>query len=221
MSNLTLNEEIRKEDIKMKDLLAARKLPAVMYGHGFKNQNLALQYLNFERVYVQAGGSGLVDLVIGEDKPIKVLIQDFQLDPLTNRFSHVDLRQVKMDEKIKTEIKLSFVGEAPAVKGLGGTLVKSFSELPVECLSQDLVNEFVIDISSLKNFGDVIHVKDIAIPSAIKVFAHAEDVVATVMESKAEEEAVVAPAADVTQIKTEAEEKREKKAAEKVEEEKK
>jgi len=222
MSNLTLNAEKRSEDTKIKDLLAVRKIPAVVYGHGFKNQNITLGYIDFEKIYKKAGYSGLIDLVIGEEKPIKVLIQDFQLDFLTNKFNHADLRQLKMDEKIKTEIKLSFVGEAPAVKALGGTFVKSFSEVPAECLPQDLVNEIIVDISSLKSFGDVIHVKDLVAPQGITILAHGQDVVATVMESKAEEEAVVAPVADVTQIKTEAEEKREKKAAaEKTEEEKK
>ena len=109
MANLTLNAEKRSPDVKAKELRSGSKIPAVVYGHGFKNQNVTLDYLNFERVYKAAGGS-LVDLVIGEDKPLKVLIQDFQLDPLTSRFTHADLRQVKMDEKIKTEIKLAFVG---------------------------------------------------------------------------------------------------------------
>lgn len=220
MSNLTLNAEKRSAEVNLKDLRAKRKIPAVVYGRGFENINVTLDYLNFERVYSQVGYSGLVDLVVEGDKPIKVLIQDFQLDPLTNQFIHADLRQVKMDEKIKTEIKLSFAGEAPAVKELGATLVKSFSELPVECLPQDLVNEIVVDISSLKQFGDVIHVKDVAAPKGVKILAHGDDVIATVMESKVEEEVTVAPAADLSQIKTEAEEKREKKAAEKAEEEK-
>ncbi|HPV70361.1 MAG TPA: 50S ribosomal protein L25 [Candidatus Magasanikbacteria bacterium] len=218
MSNLTLNAQKRSEDLKMKDLREARKIPAVVYGHGFKNLNIVLEYLNFERVYQQVGFSGLVDLVIEGEKPLKVLIQDFQLDPLTNKFTHADLHTVKMDEKIKTEIKLSFVGEAPAVKGLGGTLVKSFSELPAECLPQDLVNEIAVDISSLKEFGSVIHVKDVVVSKGIKILANPDDVIVTVVESKVEDEAV-APVADLSQIKTEAEEKREKKAAEKKEEE--
>lgn len=218
MSNLTLNAQKRSEDLKMKDLRESRKIPAVVYGHGFKNLNIVLEYLNFERVYKQVGFSGLVDLIIEGEKPLKVLIQDFQLDPLTNKFSHADLRTVKMDEKIKTEIKLSFVGEAPAVKGLGGTLVKSFSELPAECLPEDLVNEIIVDVASLKELGDVIHVKDVVVPKGIKILANGDDVIATAVESKAEEE-TAAPAADLSQIKTEAEEKREKKAAEKSDEE--
>ena len=72
-----------------------------------------------------------------------------------------------------------------------------------------------MDISSLKEFGNVIHISDVIAPAGIKILAHVEDVIATVTPPRAEEE--VAPAAatvDLSQIKTESEEKKEKKAAE-------
>jgi len=156
-----------------------------------------------------------VDLVIDEEKPIKVLIQDFQLHPLTNKFIHVDLRQVKMTEKLKASIKLSFFGESPAVKNLGGMMVKNLLEVHVECLPQDLVGEIKVDISPLKELGNAIHIKDLVVSPGIKILAHDEDVVASVTAVVVEEEAPVAAAAvDLSQIKTEGEEKREKKAVE-------
>ncbi len=223
MSNLTLTAQKRSEiKNQVKKLRLENKIPAVLYGHGFENQNLSLEYINFSKVYAQSGGSSLVDLVIDEAKPIKVLIQDFQLGPLSNRFTHVDLRQVKMTEKLKTEIKLNFVGESPAVKNLGGMLVKNLLEVHVECLPQDLVNEIDVDISVLKEIGNTIHFRDLVAPQGMKILGHAEDVVASVTAVTVEEETpVAAPAIDLTQIKTEGEEKREKKAAEASEEEKK
>lgn len=215
MSNLILKAAMRAAAVNQAEKLRqVGKIPAVLYGHGFENRNIALDYLNFERVYQAGGSSSLVELMIEGENPIKVLIQDFQLDNRTNSFAHVDLRQVRMTEKIKTDIKLGFVGEAPAVKGLGGTFVKNFASVPVECLPQDLVAEIKVDISSLRNFGDVLHVKDVVAPPGVKILAHGEDVVATVIESKTEEEAAPAAEADLSQIKTEAEEKREKKTAE-------
>lgn len=222
MSNLILQAETRsKTGRPVKNLRQSNKIPAVLYGRGVKNANLSVDYVAFEKLYRSGGMSGLFELNIDEQAPLKVLLQDFQLDPLSSRFSHLDFRQVKMDEKIKTDIKLHFVNEAPAVKELGGIFVKSFSSVPVECLPQDLVPEINVDISSLKEFGQVIHIKDIIIPPGIKILAHADDVIATVTPPRAEEEAapVAAAAPDLSQIKTEAEEKREKKAAETGEEE--
>lgn len=214
MATSILKVKIReKEKEKAIDLLAKKQIPAVLYGGG-KNLNLAVNYLDFERLFQAGGGKGLIDLTVGEEMPLKVLVQDFDLDPLTNRFRHIDFRQVRMDQKIKTNINLRFMGESPAVKELGAIFVKSFSHVPVECLPQDLVSEIVVDISLLQQLGNVIHVKEIIAPPGVKILAHAEDVVATVTAPQVEEEKPAAAAVDLSQIKTEAEEKREKKAAE-------
>jgi large subunit ribosomal protein L25 len=213
MSNLSLSGELRVKAAK--ELRKESKIPAVLYGHGVKNVNLSVNYREFEKAYQTSGGKGLLELTIDSNKPINVLVQDWQVNPITSIFTHVDFRQVKMDEKIKTNVNLKFVGESPAVKEAGGIFVKNFNNIPVECLPKDLVSDIVVDISSLKEFGNVIHISDVVAPAGIKILAHAEDVIATVTPPRAEEE--VAPAAatvDLSQIKTESEEKKEKKAAE-------
>jgi len=221
MTNLILSAQPRiATTTEVHKVRVENKIPAIVYGHGFTNQPVTLEYVNFEKVYKQYGTSSLVDLAIGEEKPIKVLIQDFQLHPISNRFSHVDLRQVKMTEKLKTEIKLVFVGESAAVKHLGCTLNKNLLEVYVECLPQDLVNEIDVDIASLKEDGDIIHVKDLVVPNGIKILANEDDVVASVSTIEVEEEAPVV-AVDLSKIKTENEEKKEKKAADAPAEEKK
>lgn len=221
MKILTLAAQKRSEtQNKVKQLRAEKKIPAVLYGHGFANQNLTLNYVDFEKVHKALAGSGMVDLVIDNGEPIKVLFQDYQLDPLSSRFTHVDLRQVRMDEKIKTEVKLNFIGEAPVVKELGGMLVKPLSAVHVECLPQDLVSEINVDVAGLAQFGQTIHLKDLIAPPGVKILGHDSDVVVIATEVKVEEEApVVAPeAVDVTQIKTEGEIKKEEKAAKEEEE---
>lgn len=200
----------------VKKLRSANQIPATLYGRGLTSANLTLDYVPFEKLYHRAGESSLVDLNLEGVSPTKVLIQDIQFHPLTGRITHVDLRQVKMDEKIKTDIKLNFVGEAPAIKELGGIFVKSFSLVPVECLAGDLVGEINVDISSLKEFGDVIHVKDIVPPPGVKILAHEADVIATVIPPRSEEELkaeAAAPAADISAVKVETEEKKQEREA--------
>ena len=216
MSNLSLKGELRVKGAR--ELRRASKIPAVLYGHGVKNVNLSVDYREFEKTYQAGGGKGLVDLTIDSAAPIKVLVQDFQVDPLRSVFTHVDFRQVKMDEKIKTNVNLKFSGESPAVKELGGIFVKNFNSIPVECLPKDLVSEITVDIVSLKEFGNVLHISDVVAPAGIKILAHDEDVIATVTPPRAEEEAApVAAAVDLSAIKTESEEKKEKKATEEAE----
>lgn len=223
MVNFILNATKRTETgNRVKKLRATSKIPATLYGRGLASLNLTLDYVPFEKIYHQSGESSLVDLNIERASPTKVLIQDVQYHPLTNRIIHVDLRQVKMDEKLKTDIKLNFIGESPAVKELGGIFVRSFATVPVECLPGDLVSEINVEISSLKEFGDVLHVKDILPPSGIKILAHDVDVIATVTPPRSEEElaAVAAPPVeDVSAVKVETEEKKKEREAASAEEE--
>lgn len=213
MSNLSLKGELRVKGAK--ELRKESKIPAVLYGHGVTNINLSVNYREFEKAYQSGGGKGLLELTIDNAAPINVLVQDWQINPITSVFTHVDFRQVKMDEKIKTNVNLKFINESPAVKELGGIFVKNFNSIPVECLPKDLVSEITVDIVSLKEFGNVLHISDVVAPAGIKILAHAEDVIATVTPPRAEEEAAPAAATvDLSQIKTEAEEKKEKKATE-------
>lgn len=177
-----------EEGKKVTTLRRAGKLPAVIYGHGVKNTNLLLDYKRFERVYQEAGGSSLVDLQIDTQKPVKVVIQEVQKDPLTDRYLHVDFHQVRMTEKISAEVTLKFIGESKAVKEGGGILVKNLDTLKTECLPQDLIHVIEVDITKLQTFEDIIRVADLPIPSGITVKEKAEVAVVRVQPPRTEEE---------------------------------
>lgn len=173
-----------------KELGALRRggvVPAVLYGKGNKNVNLSVDSKEFDAVFRQAGESTLVDLAVEGKDPVKVLIHDVAINPITNAPIHIDFYQVRTDEKIKTEVQLVFKGESAAVKELGGVLVKNLHELEIEALPQDLINSIEADISKMKTFDDHIYVKDLLIPPSIKVMAGQEDIVASVVPPREEE----------------------------------
>jgi len=97
---------------------------------------------------------------------------------------------IGMDEKIHTEVELSFVGEPPAVKELSGVLVTSRSTIEIECLPKDLVSKLEVDLSVLKSFDDSIHVSDIKVPAGITVLTVPEDMVVLVQAPRIEEAAI-------------------------------
>ncbi|MFA5076696.1 MAG: 50S ribosomal protein L25 [Patescibacteria group bacterium] len=195
MSNLLVNAQQREiEGKKVQTLREQGKIPAVLYGHGLKNISLMVNYHEFEVALKEAGESTLVDLKIGDGQPIKVLIHDVQYDAVKHTLIHVDFYQVKMDEEITAVIHLVLVNEAPAIKELGGTLVKGLEEIHVKCLPADLVKEIKVDVSVLKAFEDMIRVKDLPIPKGMEVLADPDTVVAAAKEPMAEEPA---PAAEV------------------------
>jgi len=172
------------------------KIPAVVYGHGAKNQPILLDYRAFEKLYGSSGTSSLVDLAVeGSVKPLKVLISEVQRDPVTHKVIHVDLHQVRMDEKIRTHINLEFVGESPAVKSLGGNLVINTNTLTVECLPQDLISSIAVDISPLSELDQNIHVRDLNVPSGMTVIDSPDGSVVSVLAPRVEK-VEVAPAAE-------------------------
>ncbi len=163
-------------------------IPAVIYGHKIKNQNLELPYSKFIKVYEQAGESSLVDLKIEAEKPIKVLIQDIEIDPLTQKIMHIDFYQVRQDEEITVEVEINFIGESPAVKDLGGVLIKTLDSIKIECLPKDLIRQVDIDLSQLKQIGDTIHVGDLKFPKEIKILEKLDEPVVAVSEPRSEKE---------------------------------
>ena len=173
---------------KVKVLRNQGMTPVVMYGHGVSNQDLSVDTKSFTKLTKEAGTSTLIDLAIDDKKAVKVLMHDVQHDPVTGGVLHADLFQVKMDEKIQTEVPLTFVGESAAVKDLEGNLVTTKDALNVEAFPQDLVSELEVDLSALATFDDKITVGDVKVPATITVLDDAEETLAIVTPPRSEEE---------------------------------
>lgn len=187
----TITLEAKKRTIQGKANAALRRtgvIPAVMYGKNQAAISLELSERDFEKAFLVAGESTLIDLVVlGETN--KVLVADVARDAMSDRVIHVDFHKVSLTEKLHTKIPIAFVGEAPAIKGLGGILIKSVQEFDVECLPSALVHQIPVDISVLVKFGDTIHLKDVVIPPGITIkHLHDTDVIASVAEPRSEEE---------------------------------
>ena len=191
MTKVNLKSKAREEVGNGRELDSFRKqgmIPAVMYGHKIKPQNIWVSYLEFSKAYNEAGESTVIELEIEGGKKVNALVHDTQVDPISGKFSHIDFFQVRMDEKIETNIPLEFIGESPAIKELGGMLVKSLDEVRVSCLPADLPAKFDVDISRIKTFDDHIKIKDLDISDKVKVLDEEEMVVALVEAPRTEEE---------------------------------
>ncbi len=189
MDTLTLPARLRTAVGKHANALRrTSRVPAVLYGHGVANLNLDIDGGEFQKIFRQAGSSSLVDLVIDQDTPVRVLIHDVQRHPTATTVTHVDFYQVKMTEKLETDIELHFVGESPAVTERGGILVRAVDKVKVSCLPADLVPAIEVDISALKNFDDRIAIKDLTVPPGITIMDDAAMIVTTVTPPRSEAE---------------------------------
>jgi len=171
----------------VKNLRKAGKLPAVLYGFNTANTQIEIDLKEFISAFKSAGESTVVNLVV-DGKTFPVLIHEVQNHYLNDRPIHVDFYAVNMTEKVKVHVPLRFIGESAAVKALGGTLVKSLSEVEVECLPADLPNHLEVDISSLNTFEDAIRLSDLKIPGKVELAGSKEEVIVTVAAPRTEEE---------------------------------
>lgn len=185
-------------------------MPAVLYGRQVQSQPLFVEAAPFQKLYRAAGESTLIDIQIDEQAAIKALIQDVQCDPVKGQVIHIDFRQVAMEERLRTPVTLKFIGESAAVKDAGGILVKNLDEVLVECLAKDLMSEINVDISALKAIGEKIRIRDLILPPGIIIITEPETIVASVITPQAEEIKEEKPEEKIGEIKTVAEEKKEK-----------
>ncbi|OGZ17868.1 MAG: hypothetical protein A2Z78_01450, partial [Candidatus Nealsonbacteria bacterium RBG_13_36_15] len=166
---LTLSARIRQITGGKTKILSKRGLlVAVVYGPKLKTTSLEVDLKEFKKIYQEAGESSLITLKLPEiKKEYPVLIHEIQKDPLSNEPIHIDFYQVSLTKEVEAEVPLIFEGEAEAVKGLGGTLVKNFSELKVKALPQNLPKEIKVSTENLKTFEDKILIKDLRLPKEI------------------------------------------------------
>lgn len=195
VSRALKGEKVRAEGI----------LPAVIYGAGGKTESLSMIYTDFEKLFREAGEASLIDLKIDDKDAGKVLVHEVQYDPVRGHMIHVDLIRVNMSKPITAFAELKFIGEAPAVKELGGTLVHNINEVEIKCLPKDLISHIDVDVSLLKTFDDVIKVKDLVLANGVEVVSlHTEDVLAVVTPALTEEQIKAledaSKSADITKV---------------------
>lgn len=185
---LTLKVQKREEKGRKMRAVAGTKIPAVVYGSSSPVENLWVETLDFSRAFAQAGTNTVVSLAIDGAKPLNVLVYDYQTDPVSNVFTHIDFYVVDMTVEVEAEIPLSFVGVSAAMKELGGTLVKNSDTLEVRALPGNLPHEIEVDLTKLATFDDMILVSDIAVNKNVAVIPESDTVIALVVEPRSEEE---------------------------------
>ena len=179
---------------KVKQLRQKQILPANIYGKDVKSLAIELQSKEFKSLFSLAGETNIVNVSVDKEaKPRPVLINNVQLDPVTDEFLHVDFRQVDLTKKVTVMVPLEIKGESPAaIKG--GVLVRLVSEVEIEALPADLPDKLEVDISGLEEIGQGITLKQVPIEVAkVKFLAENLDELVVKVEAPAKEEEV-APA---------------------------
>ncbi len=184
MEKITLTAEIRNADEKNKEIRANKEIPAVVYGKNQEPINIKVSFSDFLKTFRKAGESNIINLKVGK-KNIEVLVHDFQKEPVTGDFIHIDFYALIRGEVLTTNVTLNFVGNSEAVKE-GGILEELNKEIEVKCLPKNLVDHFDVDISVLKDFWDNIKVSDLNLGKDFEILTPADEVIVLVAKPKVE-----------------------------------
>ncbi len=185
MQKIQLQANIRKEINKRstKELRKQGGIPCVLYGHGIKTLNLAVEQKKFEQVVKKMHGENiLISLSIdnnGSSKQETVMVRGIQYHPVSDELLHIDFYKIRLDEKITTRINIVLTGEAPGVKE-GGVLDHSMRDVEVRCLPDKIPGHFEVDVTQLE-IGSSIHIRDLSIPEDVEVLADHDQAVVSIV----------------------------------------
>ena len=178
---------------KVKHLRKEGLIPATVYGHKFEPMSIQFKGLELEKLYDNVGESGLIEVLVGEEK-LPILLRNAQYSAVEGNMIHIDCYKVNLKEKITAFVPIEFIGESQAVKD-GNVLVEVTNEVEVEALPTDLPECINVDISVFATIDDMITVGDIKLDEKVEMITAADQVIVKIEEPRAEEEA---PVAEVT-----------------------
>jgi large subunit ribosomal protein L25 len=196
MDQVVLKAE--KRDVvgkQVKALRRAGKLPAVIYGRHTEPIKVLLDAHTASLVLGRLTSSSLVTIDLdGTQYP--TLVREKQRDYIKNRLLHVDFLAVSLNEAIRANVIINFVGVSSAVKDYNAVFVVNLPSLAVECLPTDLPERIDVDISVLQRPGDGIRVREVKVSDKVRLLDDPDTMVAVATFAKVEEEVAAVPGAE-------------------------
>jgi large subunit ribosomal protein L25 len=175
------------------------RVPAVLYGATGEGTTKEARPISVDPkallriLHSESGANTLISLKLTGEHDTRVLVKDYQLDPVTHQVLHADFYRIAMDRAIQVTIPVVVKGEPKGVKQQGGVLEFIRREIEIECLPGDIPENVEIDVSELM-LHQGIRVRDIAADVKWKAMSEADMMLVHVIMPKAEE----APAAPDT-----------------------
>jgi large subunit ribosomal protein L25 len=190
-------------------LRAAGRIPAVVYGaEKGKAVEISVDPKMLSRIlHSDSGANTLIALQGLDGGDTRVMVKDFQLDPISHQMLHADFYQIAMDKALTVTVPIVLKGEAKGVKQQGGIIDFVNREIEIEVLPGDIPEHIDIDVSELM-LNQGLRVRDLNLEGAKwKPVTEGDVMIVHVVALKAEEpapgaaEAVAAAPAEPEVIK--------------------
>jgi len=169
-------------------------VPAILYGRDREPLPVAVGQKELLGALSSGGRNVLIDLRIaqdGEELSDTVMIVELQRDNLRRQILHVDLQKISLTELLEASVPVTLVGTPEGVASGGGILEFHLREVEVRCLPTQIPDHLSVNVEAL-GLGASLHVSDLAVPEGVEMLTPPEEVIATVVAPRAEEE-IAAP----------------------------
>ncbi|HYL93843.1 MAG TPA: 50S ribosomal protein L25 [Alphaproteobacteria bacterium] len=171
-------------------LRASGRVPAVVYGAKKDSVAISVDPKQISKILrSESGHNTIFDLKLGKEQS-KVMIVDWQYEPIRGKLLHIDMKRIALDEKVRVKVPIHCVGEAEGVKSQGGILDQILREVEVECLPLEIPSHLDADVSALV-FGTVLRVSDLKHDGKLKFITDENQAVVHITTVK--EEVVATP----------------------------
>ena len=171
---------------------AAGRLPAILYGSGNQPIPVTVEPKALSRIlHSDSGANTLITLRVEGESEARVLVKEYQLDPITHDLLHADFYRVAMDRVIQVTVPITLKGEAKGVKLQGGIVDFVTRQIEIECLPGDIPEHIDVDVTELM-MNDGVRVRDLATGGKWTSLTEPETLIVHLVAPRAEE----APAAD-------------------------
>jgi large subunit ribosomal protein L25 len=170
-----------------RSLRRAGKVPGVIYGHDRQAEPLAIDSGALNKMLIGiSAGTTVLDVVVDGRAPVKALIREIQRDSVRPaEILHLDLYEVRADEKVTLAVPIHLVGIPDGVRNFGGVLDHVLRELEIEVLPADIPEHVELDVTAL-TIGHSLFVRDVKIEKA-EILNDPDTPVCTVVAPRTEE----------------------------------
>jgi large subunit ribosomal protein L25 len=191
-------DAVRRETFGRNEAVRTRqagKIPAVVYGGESKSpESVTVVPKELCRIlHSQAGVNSLISLKI-DGGETKVLVKEYQIDPVSHRLLHADFYRVAMDKVITVTVPIHLVGESKGVKQQGGTLDFVHRDVEVECLPSDIPEHITVDVTELL-INQGVRVRDLVSDGKWTAVSEPDNLIVHVVAPRAEAAEATADAA--------------------------
>jgi large subunit ribosomal protein L25 len=173
------------------------RIPAVIYG-AFKDPvAISLNPKDILRIIrSKTGHNSIFDVEVTGAEKTPVIVADEQYHPVKGSLMHIDLKRIDLTRKLKVAVPVHVKGEAKGVKQQGGVLDIVTKTVEVECIPDDIPDQYDVDVTELM-IGNNIRVSQLDAKEGVRILTSADVVIAHVVgireEAVAEVAAVVEP----------------------------